>query len=245
MGKKYPDEVWKEIPGSYSKKDRCSARASNYGRIKRGRTHLKQYPNSNGYLLCSVGGEWGRCLVHRVIASTWIPNPEEKEYVDHINGCKTDNRVENLRWATAQENKQYQTEQGVTAKRRQGLLLVVNTETGEGQVYKTIKDIATALGLDSRQISNVLAGRRKTIHGYSICRLLDINTCIITEEEDPDGLLAGLNFDTGTWAQYEKDDIILKITEKSEDGYTHRQLKRLVTKMIEPIIEGRSECRKK
>lgn len=52
-----------------------------------------------GYLL--VGYKYKRYKVHRLVADCWIPNPdpEKLKTVDHINQVKTDNRVENLRWA--------------------------------------------------------------------------------------------------------------------------------------------------
>lgn len=52
---------------------------------------------------CLPTGEY----VHRVIAQTFIPNPEDKRCVNHINGMKHDNRLVNLEWVTYSENRRH------------------------------------------------------------------------------------------------------------------------------------------
>ena len=78
---------------------------------------LKPYLGIRGYYTVNlrVDGKTKNVKIHRLLGLHFIPNPENKLFIDHINRIRTDNRLENLRWATRKENNNNKTSSGPTA----------------------------------------------------------------------------------------------------------------------------------
>lgn len=76
---------------------------------------LKLTKDSKGYLKVGlmINGKLKTFRVHRLVAFAFIPNPENKSQINHINAIKTDNRVENLEWCTNRENSIHQRSLGI------------------------------------------------------------------------------------------------------------------------------------
>lgn len=151
-------EIWRDVPN-------CNGRyqVSNIGRfafVNGGERVLRKISKFNtGYSCVSIDGKV--LLLHRIVASAFIPNPDNKPQVNHKNGDKTDNNVENLEWCTRSENCLHRDR--VLGVERVNKKKVICLETGD--IFESAADAARWLTGES--------GRSKSV----ICRAYGIGGC--------------------------------------------------------------------
>ena len=78
---------------------------SNYGNVRNNTKMVKTVPNKHGYnVVVLYNGTRKSVNVHRLVAAAFIPNPDNKPCIDHIDGDRANNHADNLRWVTYMEN---------------------------------------------------------------------------------------------------------------------------------------------
>lgn len=126
---------------------------SNYGRVAINDTIICNLCCNNGYF------KMGRIFIHRAVAELFVPNPENKSCVDHINTIRTDNRADNLRWVTQKENCN-NSQSKINYKRAQtGKRLSEETKKRVSESNKG-KHSSPKSEETKRKISNSLKGRK-------------------------------------------------------------------------------------
>lgn len=150
-------EIWKDVGGYEG-----LYQVSNTGNVMRNNRLLTPYLGTDKYYYVSLSkqSKVTKFKIHRLVAQAFIPNPENKPTVDHINRDRLDNSVENLRWATYSEQRS-------------------NQSSGEVSIYLVSKDYtdlyfesqaaaARFLKTDVRNVNSALHGYSKTTKGYEV-----------------------------------------------------------------------------
>lgn len=203
------EEIWKDIKGSNN-----LYQISNLGRVKSMNYRnsgkegfLSVYIMNTGYPATHliIDGKEKTCLIHRLVAEAFIPNPENKPEVDHINCDRTDFRIENLKWVTSKENSNNPT----TLKNHWSLnggesyfkgklgrlnilskmVIQLDREYHIVKIWDSLMDVHRELGFDCGHISNCCLGKRKTHKGY-IWMYLDEYLANLLEEIQNEDMVA-------------------------------------------------------
>lgn len=165
-------EQWKII------KEASNYEISNTGKVRNriSLRILKGRRNKGGYLQVSLKidetQKFSNKYIHRLVAQYWIDNVENKKEVNHKDGNKENNNIENLEWVTSSENQKHRHSIGIktTSNKKIGKFTIDGKLIAE---YNSIQEAANKENNGVRvSIDNVVHGRRKTLKGF-IWKFLD------------------------------------------------------------------------
>lgn len=174
------EEIWKDVVGYEGFYE-----VSNLGRVRSLREHVPKgkilTPFDNGgydRVTFRINYKQKNLLVHRLVAKAFIPNPCNKEVVNHKDGNKKNNCVSNLEWVTKEENTVHAIAlglrpKGVICKRKKGkenkLVKRIGQYEKDGTLIKEWDcsfDVNEELGYNINSLRNCCAGYAKTYKGF-------------------------------------------------------------------------------
>lgn len=170
-------EIWKSLPGV------PRVEVSTFGRVrtldrtvprKSGTYHvkgrvLKPWDNGDGYMLVHIpiDGNPAKKLVHRLVAQTFIPNPDSLPEVNHKDNDRANNHVDNLEFCTRQYNIKYRQKYGISNTETIGRpLFAIDLNTMEVSRFRSQNEAGRELGVSAGNICSVIKGRYKSTGGY-------------------------------------------------------------------------------
>ena len=113
-----------------------------------------------------IAGQQKRMRVHRMVAETFLDNPEKKPYVNHINGNRGDNNVENLEWVTPSENTQHAVETGLFVSGRARPVIQYSLDGMQMATFESASEAARQTGGSQSKITMCCRRQRQTANDY-------------------------------------------------------------------------------
>lgn len=233
-------EIWKAIEGTdgkYEVSNTGKVRSLDYKRT--GRTQeLSTRRNNSGYLIVSLsaGGKPITRLLHRLVATAFLPNPSSLPQVNHKDGNKENCRAENLEWCDGAYNMKHASENGllenVKKAAKEGIhrldahreaqkikVVSINMKTGEYGHHESMLGAVKSLGIPStKEIITILSNGCGTSKGYTFVLAADFNP-----ENIPDIIQKTTDFKTAsrrrTGMQNAKKIIATKCSDATEKEY--------------------------
>ena len=170
-------EIWKLHPeytgievstfGRVRSLDRVTS-SEKYTRFVKGRV-LKQYNNTNGYLQVKIpiAGKWTTKSVHRLVAQTYIPNPDELPQVNHLDCNRKNNNVENLEFCDNSYNQKYREKYGISnTELLSKPVFAINLTTLEVLHFSSQTEASRELRVFNSNVNKVIKGRFKQTGGF-------------------------------------------------------------------------------
>lgn len=134
---------------------------------KRKGKELKPSMDKGGYAIVHLNknGIAKTCNVHRLVAETFVPNPDNLPEVHHLNHDRKDNRVQNLQWVTRSEQMDEHLRAAVSKAKGTKLHVAGN---GIDKIYNSALEVKQELGIDNSYALQVAKGKYKKAKGYRI-----------------------------------------------------------------------------
>lgn len=155
-------EIWKTIKGYED------YQVSNYGRIKRNEKILKPILSRNGYLHIFLysKGKSKQFLVHRVVANTFIENKNNLKEINHKDGNKQNNIIDNLEWCTRKENVHHFLNSNKLNETKSKAVVQYDLKGNKINEYESIRKASKMTKIEAHNIIYCCKGQKATASNF-------------------------------------------------------------------------------
>jgi len=170
-------EIWKALPGVPGVEVSTLGRVRTLDRVVPRGKHtllikgrvLKQFVHNTGYMQVGIpiDGKSATKRVHRLVAQTFIKNPNDLPEINHKDSDRANNNASNLEWCSRSYNRKYREKYGVSQAEAQGHpLFAINLDTLEVLHFRSQGEAGRAIGVSKGNINSVIKGKLKQTGGF-------------------------------------------------------------------------------